>query len=560
MWASAAVAADAAFLLAEADRLKSADRERFGILMSQLRDIEQSFTAEENSFYRYLDAYSVTLSGDFTSAVTLFEQLIKDSSTSHAAFRAKVTLVNIYTVSRRYNKAFEISEEIIRNADQLNDTKVKEQAFRVLALLYNTVGDYSSGYFFADEIVQKTSNATSRCAAWQLKIEAMYYVDHSEGFYSQYEQALSSCKEAGEKLFEAIIVIYRARQLIDISLNHDALTLLLDYLEVASSTQYPQVMSAFNALIAKAYFYKDDFLNAEKFALLALDAGVKTEFSEPLTWAYEVLYLTNKKMAKFQVALDYHEKFLQFDKAYLDNLSAGQLAMNMARSATQVKSQQIALLNKDNDLLLLQKNVYEQEVKQNRLAMMLLFSVLTIASFIAYRAVTGRRRFKKIAEYDQLTGISNRYHFNNQAKIALDYCESNAKPVALILFDLDFFKSINDTYGHAAGDWTLQAVVKTCRNFMRNNDVFGRIGGEEFAVVLPGCQVDKAVLLAEICRDAIATIDTSESGYIFPLSASFGVSSSDTSGYQLKQLLADADNAMYQSKQAGRDRVSEFSH
>nr|WP_245217497.1 GGDEF domain-containing protein [Rheinheimera maricola] len=191
---------------------------------------------------------------------------------------------------------------------------------------------------------------------------------------------------------------------------------------------------------------------------------------------------------------------------------------------------------------------------------MLLFSVLTIASFIAYRAVTGRRRFKKIAEYDQLTGISNRYHFNNQAKIALDYCESNAKPVALILFDLDFFKSINDTYGHAAGDWTLQAVVKTCRNFMRNNDVFGRIGGEEFAVVLPGCQVDKAVLLAEICRDAIATIDTSESGYIFPLSASFGVSSSDTSGYQLKQLLADADNAMYQSKQAGRDRVSEFSH
>jgi diguanylate cyclase (GGDEF)-like protein len=93
---------------------------------------------------------------------------------------------------------------------------------------------------------------------------------------------------------------------------------------------------------------------------------------------------------------------------------------------------------------------------------------------------------------------------------------------------------------------------------MRNNDVFGRIGGEEFAVVLPGCHTDKAVLLAEICRDAIASIDTSESGTSFPLTASFGVSSSDHSGFLLKQLLADADHAMYQSKQGGRDQVSEF--
>src|SRR5690606_6697615 len=186
--------------------------------------------------------------------------------------------------------------------------------------------------------------------------------------------------------------------------------------------------------------------------------------------------------------------------------------------------------------------------------------VLVLLSFLAYRGMSGRKRFKKIAEYDQLTGISNRYHFNNQAKVALEYCEKNAKPVAVILFDLDYFKNINDMHGHAAGDWALQQVVKTCRNFMRNNDVFGRIGGEEFAVVLPGCHADKAALLAEICRDAIATIDTTESGYTFPISASFGVSSSDISGYQLKQLLADADLAMYRAKQSGRDQIATYTH
>ncbi|HSG53159.1 MAG TPA: diguanylate cyclase, partial [Rheinheimera sp.] len=82
--------------------------------------------------------------------------------------------------------------------------------------------------------------------------------------------------------------------------------------------------------------------------------------------------------------------------------------------------------------------------------------------------------------------------------------------------------------------------------------------GEEFAVVLPGCQTDKAALLAEICRDAIAAIDTKESGSAFPLTASFGVSGSDTSGYQLKQLLADADKALYSAKEAGRNQVISY--
>src|SRR5690606_15253457 len=202
-------------------------------------------------------------------------------------------------------------------------------------------------------------------------------------------------------------------------------------------------------------------------------------------------------------------------KAYDDEKAAGLLAYNIAKANVEVKNLRIVLLDKDNELLSLQKDLYEKEARQNRLLVLILGAILLLATVLAYRGMTGWRRFKKIAEYDQLTGISNRYHFNNQAKVALDYCENNAKPVALILFDLDYFKDINDTHGHAVGDWALRAVVKTCRNFMRNNDVFGRIGGEEFAVVLPGCQTDKAVLLAEICRDAFAGIDTSDSGKQF---------------------------------------------
>lgn len=555
---SAAYVADVSVLLNEADTLKSANREQFANVMLKLEDLKSSFTPTQGSFYRYLEAYSVAFQGDFPSAIELFQQLVNEEGFSDTGFRARATLINIFTLAKRFNDAFSLSEDVLLNMSDLAEPKAREQSFRVIALLHNTVGDYQSGNFYADIVIRESTDATSKCAAWQVKVESMYHLKQYAKFNSEVEQALSSCKSADSKLFEVIILAYKARQLEEISKNKEALQLLLSNLDNANATQFPQVISGYNALIARSYLREEDLNNAERYALRAIEFGLNTDYSEPLTWAYETLYIVNKLQHKYSDALKYHEIFLDFDKAYIDKLSAGQLALHIARSASQVKSQQIELLNKDNELLSLQRNIYAQDVRQHRLVMLLLFSILLIASFMAYRGMSGRKRFKKIAEYDQLTGISNRYHFNNQAKVALDYCELDAKPAALILFDLDYFKNINDQYGHAAGDWALQQVVKTCRNFMRNNDVFGRIGGEEFAVVLPGCHADKAALMAEICRDAIATIDTKDSGYTFPLSASFGVSSSDTSGYQLKQLLADADLAMYKAKQSGRDQVSMY--
>jgi diguanylate cyclase (GGDEF)-like protein len=101
--------------------------------------------------------------------------------------------------------------------------------------------------------------------------------------------------------------------------------------------------------------------------------------------------------------------------------------------------------------------------------------------------------------------------------------------------------------------------VLICKQFMRSNDIFGRIGGEEFVIMLPDCELDKASLLAEICRDAVVGIETTSIEYDFSLSASFGVSGSNISGYDIKQLLSDADKAMYQAKTNGRNQVVEFS-
>ena len=126
------------------------------------------------------------------------------------------------------------------------------------------------------------------------------------------------------------------------------------------------------------------------------------------------------------------------------------------------------------------------------------------------------------------------------------------------MFDLDHFKAINDTYGHGAGDWVLRQVGRICASHCRKIDYIGRLGGEEFAVLLHGLDLPAASRLAEDCRARLAQIDTRESGYVFVVTASFGVTSSAQSGYDLSRLLSHADQMLYSGKRSGRNRVHAY--
>ena len=189
-------------------------------------------------------------------------------------------------------------------------------------------------------------------------------------------------------------------------------------------------------------------------------------------------------------------------------------------------------------------------------------TILTIAIALfllwAGRLWKSHKRIKQLAEYDTLTGIFSRGHFTQVTTSALSYCRSSQQPLSLIMFDLDFFKKVNDSYGHACGDWVLKEVVRVCQAIGRTNDIFARVGGEEFCLVLPSCQLNAAINRAEACRAAIESINTSATGHNFSVTASFGVTDAKHSGYNINKVLADADLAMYQSKHNGRNKVTEF--
>ncbi|MBF8730246.1 GGDEF domain-containing protein [Pseudomonas guariconensis] len=192
----------------------------------------------------------------------------------------------------------------------------------------------------------------------------------------------------------------------------------------------------------------------------------------------------------------------------------------------------------------------------------MLFESMLYATGIAYITLAmvkeqAEQKYKTAANTDELTGIGNRRAFITQGEHVLADAKRNKAPIALLLFDLDHFKHLNDSLGHQAGDQALIAFSQLATHNLRHDDVFGRIGGEEFACLLPGAGEQIATLVAQNIRQRFHSAALPTPG---SLSVSIGVVTSEAAGYELSRLLALADDALYAAKAAGRNRVHVFEH
>jgi diguanylate cyclase (GGDEF)-like protein len=164
-------------------------------------------------------------------------------------------------------------------------------------------------------------------------------------------------------------------------------------------------------------------------------------------------------------------------------------------------------------------------------------------------------RVQELATTDELTGVPNRRHFYALAGTLVSAARRNGRVLGAVMLDIDKFKSINDTYGHAVGDDVIRAVAKRVADSVRGSDVVGRYGGEEFAAVLP--DLDDDVDLAERMRAAVAASPVRTRSGPVPVTVSVGLARLNPVDDDLDQLLARADHALYRAKEAGRNRVEE---
>ncbi|EJM20634.1 diguanylate cyclase (GGDEF) domain-containing protein [Pseudomonas sp. GM18] len=167
-------------------------------------------------------------------------------------------------------------------------------------------------------------------------------------------------------------------------------------------------------------------------------------------------------------------------------------------------------------------------------------------------------QLQQLSSTDRLTGLYNRGHWEESLKVAYARHQRYGNATSLVMFDIDHFKRVNDTYGHQAGDKVIEQVAGLVREHVRDTDLAGRYGGEEFGVVLSDTDKTSAVFFAERLRKAVERLEVLHNGQSIRFTISLGVADLSQLSINHTDLIAWADQALYASKKAGRNRVTVY--
>jgi diguanylate cyclase len=545
-------------LLQKADAIRSSDPRTFQQLLAQLNKQKNEADSSQQERLAYLNAYALAYTGRFDAAITDARRLAESTSNVDLQYRAGALIINSYAATRQFTEGLRQLEQTLSLVDNIKDPELRQEGLAVAALFYNQVGQYQLGRYYAEQIVASPATPRAQCYAGALRLEALLHLKALPADDAPIVDAIEQCLQQQEAIWANFNRGTLARKWAAQGQQKRAIALLQAHASEMQATRYPRLTAEIESLLAELLLAEGIVDEAERHAKTAVAQSAGIVNSLPLVMAYGTLYEIAKRRGDTAAALENYRAYAEADKAYLNDVKTRELAYQIVHQENLQKNQQIEILHRQNQVLQLEQRVSRQSTQNTQLVVALLVVLLASIGYWAYKTKRTQMSFRRLAETDALTGISNRDHFTRRAEEALAYCARNGEDVGLILFDLDHFKTVNDRYGHVVGDHVLKLVAQECKIRCRKNDHFGRLGGEEFAILLIGCDVAAAERMAQVCRTHIAEIDTSQSGHCFQVTASFGVTSACQSGYDLIRILSHADQALYGSKHEGRDRVRAF--
>ena len=543
-------------LLQRAESLRSTDVETFRTLLGELNQNLAEATPAQRHQLRYLRIYDLGYTGRYDLAVKHAIELFAEVDDPAIKLRAGALIVNSYAATRNLPEGLRYLDLTLQLIDRVPDPELRSHGWFAASALYMQAGQYDLSQHYAEQILAASINPRTRCFAGLQRTESRYQLGQLKEDDGSIQATIAECEQTRETVISSFLRTIQARLAADNGQHAAAITLLEERLAEIDGTGYPRLVGEVQSLLGELHLAEGRFEEAARYASLALARSRDLAFSLPLVQAHNTLYQSAVQRGDVAAALRHHIAYAEADRAYLDHVKAREIAYQAVRQETQQKNQTIELLNNQNRVLQLEQEVSAGTTQANRLLIVLLAVLLASIGYWAFKVKRMQVSFRRLAETDALTGISNRHHFTRRAAAVLEQCRKANEQVGLVMVDLDHFKTINDRFGHATGDWALRAVASACQQVCRRNDLLGRLGGEEFAFLLVDCNAEASVALAEECRRRIAAIDTLPSGHAFRITASFGVAGSRNCGHGFDALLAQADDALYRSKREGRDRVS----
>jgi len=544
-------------LIREAHEIRASKVNYFQQIVTELES-RRNVDSENGLEIKLLSAYKQSYQGNFSKSEKTLSYLLEHKLRLKPLvyFQANILMVYQKSANKNWSEGFIFAENVLEAASKLNDSEIKQRGILAAITFFSEMEQFDLVLQHLEKLFLLELTTYTDCAANQISLKAKIKMNKPV-LLSELEFVIKQCIDAKAALYANIVRSYQAEQYLAKQAPHKALDLLLPYTEEIALLKYPMLSSIINNVISKSYLMKGNKDLTEHYAQLAINAH-DSQIIEQSKNSYKILYEVYRNRGKYEVALEYFEKYTEADKAYLDEVTAKSLAYQLVKHQASLKQNEIELLNKQNKLLNVEHSLVKTQAKNNQLIMILLVAIITLLTFFGYRSWMTQRRLRTLAEYDYLTSVYNRGHFMTLAEDTVKLAEKAKHTVACIVFDLDKFKNVNDTYGHAVGDWVLKETVSAVKECIRENDTLARLGGEEFVILLPSCDVEAATHVAQKCIESLQQIDTQSTGFGFIVTASFGITTSKYSGHNISALVADADKALYESKNNGRNQLTVF--
>lgn len=516
--------------------------------------------------YWLLQAHSFTLTNKSEQAISLLRQKLEAPITiNYLKYHTKmlVLLANIYSFENRYFEALQILHQLLPKLTQVQDIDTEASGYRQAIELFGLMKMHDEALKYAHILYAKLDNIQTprfRCFTTSIYAESMdnvYRQNKTEWprLFKLYTDALYECQQADATMMMSVALRGQAALLIEQNELVVARHKLERALALSLAVSYEYDVASALILLSEVDMQEQQLITAKARLLKALSMANELGDKELLAKIYLPLSVLSEKLVETPEALNYRKLYQQNYFAVLGETQSLIIAFETSKLDFLEKERQLSFLNRERDLYLANKQIAERERTNMLLFVTLLVGGVFFLVILAAVSVKQKRTYKRLAQTDALTGIYNRGAGQNLGENTFVQVCARQADFSVIAFDLDLFKTINDNFGHATGDWALKKVVKVIKSIVRDGDIFARMGGEEFVILLPFTDEAKAIDIAEKCREALENIDSHHSGHDFTLSASFGVTQNTESDLSLDPMLQRADNAVYSGKAQGGNKV-----
>ncbi|PTR32909.1 diguanylate cyclase (GGDEF)-like protein [Luteibacter sp. OK325] len=552
---SARSAAPSADRLAQVDAIRTTDHAGFVEKLAELHGDVGSLTKSEKRYLRYLDGWEANYEGRYPEAATAFQEVMGESDDDPVGVRASAMLMNNLTGRGKYAEAYAMTTRAADTLDVVTDPQARFILLANLSQMLAYAGQPEQALKYADMMLSATPAGQSPCPGMAQKVVALEGSRQLTASSPELMATIDACTADRQPIFaNAASLILVDRLLSEHKLIEALATVRRLTPAIQASKYFPHLIDLASAR-ARIYEQMGNASEARRAALEVVAMNHVGDVNEALRFAYRVLYSIEKAQGHDASALDYYEHYVVQDQGYLRDANVRNAAYEAANQHFRAEKLETEGLSKENRILRLQQALDAKAVETSRLYIVVMFLVLLSIVFWMVRIKRSQLRFKWLSSCDGLTGIFNHQHFMSESVRALQVLEKRSGDGCLVFLDLDHFKQVNDTHGHALGDAVLKHAVAICKGQLRRADLLGRLGGEEFGMLLVDTPRLQGSVVAERIRLALTASPLVMDGLVISVSASIGLASTDSAGYDLQRLCRASDAALYQAKHMGRNRV-----